>query len=301
MSSANELVSMNGNYTGNGKSLQFIAQDPKIDGPGRVDPETKPTPAPTKKPTGICFPGDARCQIEGGREVLMRDIKLGDKILVQGGKYEPVYSFGHRDEWTQTQYLNIATTARTLVISKDHMVFQEGGCSVPASKVKVGDRLELSEDGELATVTGIHVVSKQGAYAPFTASGTVIVNGVKASSFIAFQDSESLVVAGINTRLTFQFLAHTFERPHRVWCQYMSKCNEEKYSDEGISLWVDIPHKAGVWFVNQNGAVMCMVFVPVLACVAILAYPLTCLCMCFCSLLAIMLTTRRLSVRVKAP
>ena len=160
--------------------------------------------------------------------------------------------------------------------------------------------MELAEDGELATVTDIHVVSKQGAYAPFTASGTVIVNGVKASSFIAFQGSESLVVAGVKTGLTFQFLAHTFEGPHRVWCEYMSKCDDERYSEEGISLWVDIPHKAGVWFVNQNGAVMCVLLVPVLVCVAILAYPLTCLCTCFCLLLALMLTPRRLSVRVKA-
>ena len=299
--STNELISVDGNFTGNAAFIQFIAQDPKIYGPGRVEPEIKPTPAPTKKPSGgVCFPGDAVCQIEGGGEILMKDIKLGDKVLVQGGKYEAVYSFGHRDEGTPTQYLNIGTAAGALVISNDHMVFTEGGRSVPASQVKVGDKLQLAEDGDLATVTDIHVVNKQGAYAPFTASGTVIVNGVKASSFIAFQDSECLLVAGVNTGLTFQFLAHTFERPHRFWCQYMSKCSEERYSDEGISLWVDIPHKAGVWFVNQNGAVMSVVVVPVLACVAFFAYPLSCLCVCL--LLAAMLTpSRRLSLRVKAP
>jgi hypothetical protein len=67
----------------------------------------------------------------------MKDIKLGDKILVQGGKYETVYSFGHRHESTHTKNLNIATTARTLLISKDHMFFTEGGRIVPASNVKV--------------------------------------------------------------------------------------------------------------------------------------------------------------------
>ena len=224
---------------------------------------------------GVCFPGDATCQVEGQGQVLMKNLKLGDKVLVQGGKYEPVYSFGHHAQEVEALYLKFVTTAaRSLELTKEHMVFIEGGRSVPASHVKVGDKLVLA-DGELATVRAVRLVQKQGAYAPFTASGTVIVNGVKASSFIAFQDSETLQVAGIDTGLTFQFLAYNFEMPHRMWCQYFSACTEEHYTTEGVSVWVDLPHKAALWYVDVNSSMVMTMAIGFLflACIAMIANP----------------------------
>jgi hypothetical protein len=50
----------------------------------------------------------------------------------------------------------------------------------------------------------------------------------------ALQDSETLKIAEIDTGLTFQFLAHTFERPHRLWCLHLSNCEEVQYTTEGI-------------------------------------------------------------------
>jgi hypothetical protein len=220
----------------------------------------------------------------------MKDLKLGDKVLVQGGKYEPVYSFGHHSQEVEALYLKFVTTAaRSLELSKEHMVFIEGGRSVPASYVKVGDKLVLA-DGELATVKAIRVVQKQGAYAPFTASGTVIVNGVKASSFVSFQDSETLQVAGIDTGLTFQFLEHTFERPHRLWCRYVSSCTYEQYTADGIPLRLDFAHKAARWYFDVNSSMVIAMAIgfPFLAGIAMIAYPIVCLA----SLLALVVAAR---------
>mmetsp|Transcript_32279 Transcript_32279/g.53362 ORF Transcript_32279/g.53362 Transcript_32279/m.53362 type:complete len:427 (+) Transcript_32279:834-2114(+) len=224
-------------------------------------------------PVAFCFPGDARCQVEGRGQVLMANIKLGDKILVQGGTYEPVYSFGHRDESSEVDYLTIVTSApRPLEISKDHMVFLQGGRSVPASRVIVGDQLDLA-NGKFTTVRSIRNTKKKGAFSPFTSSGTVVVNGVKCSNFIAFQNSETLSIAGMDTGLTFQYFAHTFEGPHRLWCSYFSECKEEIYTAEGISTWVDLPHRMAQWFVEQNTVLMVVSSVPVLIFFAMLAYP----------------------------
>ena len=202
----------------------------------------------------------------------MSDIKLGDKVLVQGGKYETVYSFGHLDRQVEATYLQFVTARLVLEISKDHMVFVEGGRSVPASIVKVGEKLLLT-NGNVETVNAIRSVRKQGAYAPFTASGTVAVNGVVASSFIAFQDSETLKIGDIDTTLSFQFLARTFETPHRMWCQYVSACTEEKYTVEGVSLWVDLPHKLALWFLEQDPVVIAIVGVPLIVGFGCMAYP----------------------------
>ena len=202
----------------------------------------------------------------------MSDIKLGDKVLVQGGKYETVYSFGHMARQVKATYLQFLTTDVVLEMSKDHMVFVEGGRSVPASMVKVGDKLLLA-NGNVDAVKAIRTVQKHGAYAPFTASGTVAVNGVIASSFIAFQESETLKIGDMDTMLSFQFLARTFETPHRMWCEYVSACREEKYTGEGVSLWVDLPHKLALWFVEQDTVVMALVGVPVIIGFVCMAYP----------------------------
>jgi len=222
----------------------------------------------------VCFSGDATCQVEDKGLVPMKELKLGDRILVSAGKYEPIYSFGHRDENIRADYLRFATTAdHPLEVSKDHMVFLKGGRSVPVSIVKLGDKLELA-NGEFAAVNGIRKVQKEGAYAPFTASGTLIVNTVKASSFIAFQSSETLKIAGVETGLTFQFIAHTFEVPHRMWCNYVSSCVEETYTSEGISTWVNVSYKMALWFFDQGLFVTILVALPLLFVFALLANPI---------------------------
>jgi Hint module len=240
-------------------SLTFVAKDPS-----RV---TSPS---------LCFPGDATCQVEDRGHVAMKDIKLGDKVLVQGGKYEAVYSFGHRAKDTEGHYLKfVTTTGHVLEISEAHMVFVEGGRCVPASSVRIGDKVELADDG-LAIIQSIKVVLRQGAFAPFTASGTVIVNGVKASSFIAFQNSESLKIGGIDTGITFQFLGHAYESPQRLWCQYLSSCTDEQYSTKGIPLRLEYVHHAVRWYFDTNLPAFLAVAmaVPVVALIAMLAYPM---------------------------
>eukprot|EP00545_Synedropsis_sp_CCMP1620_P006975 CAMPEP_0119003292 /NCGR_PEP_ID=MMETSP1176-20130426/477_1 /TAXON_ID=265551 /ORGANISM="Synedropsis recta cf, Strain CCMP1620" /LENGTH=688 /DNA_ID=CAMNT_0006954881 /DNA_START=32 /DNA_END=2098 /DNA_ORIENTATION=- len=224
---------------------------------------------------GLCFPGDAHFQVEGRGQVLTKNLSLGDKVLVGGAKYEPIYSFGHRAEDSQVEYLKLVTAGRSGVeLSRAHMVYVQGGRAVPASTIKIGDQVELA-DGEYATVKEIQVTQKQGAYAPFTASGSVVVNGVKASSFVAFQESEALTIGDIDTGLTFQFLAHTFEMPHRVWCQYFSSCLEEQYSAEGISTWVAIPFKLFRWFHGQSTVVMAALMLPISIMFVILANPVS--------------------------
>lgn len=218
----------------------------------------------------FCFPGTAECQVEGRGSVLMKDLKLGDKVLVQDGTYETVYSFGHYNPQEEKgRYLQIATISTKLEMTGNHMVFIEGGRSVPASSVRIGDWLEMASGGASSyyeQVQRIKVVSREGAYAPFTASGTIIVNGVKASSFVAFQDSETLLIGAIDTGVTYQFLAHTFELPHRQWCSYFasSSCTKETYTDNGVSTWVNVPHKLTLWFLKQHSVVMTMLFVPLL-------------------------------------
>lgn len=176
----------------------------------------------------------------------MHSLRVGDQVLVAPPKtFERVYGFGHFengfDSPTNYDYLLLQmTNGVSLEISEEHMVFLQDGRVIPALTVKVGDIMHDTSQ----IVKSITRVTRRGAYAPFTPSGTIVVNGVKASSFIAFQESSTLVVFRVDTGISFQWLARTFEFPHRMWCTYASsnKCDEETYVN-GISTWVYYPHE----------------------------------------------------------
>ena len=223
----------------------------------------------TQKPgtISLCFSGSSRVHVESNGWVTMAALQIGDRVLVNGNKYEPVYSFGHRDAEEYGEYLEIysnSTSDDPLHISRNHMILLGGERWVPASAVRVGDSLSLSS-GKGVVVTKIRNVTQQGMYAPFTASGSIVVNDIVASTFIAFQESEYLKLGDFDTPFTFQWLAHTFESWHRVVCSSgLVDCREETYSAYGVSHWVAIPHRFAGWFVQQSAAVSCVLFVTLL-------------------------------------
>jgi len=224
-------------------------------------PTSIPSPSPTRRAPGpgICFSGEMSVQVKGKGFLSMYDLQLGDEVLTGDDRYEPVYSFGHHQPTQEAHFLQVRLLSSSsklrhppLEISRDHMVFVDGkSYPIPASRLKKGDRCILSGNESWATVTEIKQVVRKGVYAPFTVSGTIVVNGVLASSYVGFQDSSVLRLGDINTPLTYQWLAHAFEAPHRLVC-LLGWCNTETYTPEGISTWVDLPHQLSLWWVHRQ-------------------------------------------------
>ena len=153
-----------------------------------------PTPAPTEVPVGggdLCFSGENTIEIMGKGRVTIDSIKIGDSVRVGpgGNDFSQVYSFGHYDVNIFTEYVQIHAegSKSPLELSKEHMVFlQEGSISksVPASAVKVGDKLiVITNGGGVAVVGKIGSVTRRGAFAPFTKAGTIV-----ASYYISLMD-----------------------------------------------------------------------------------------------------------------
>jgi len=211
----------------------------------------------------FCFSGDSLVTVENRGFVKMADLALGDVVMVSNKKYEPIYSFGHKDPDTLVAYLQIVTDhGQSLVISEGHMVVVDGGRKVPASVIKEGDMLLTTAD-ELVAVKSIRSVVRKGAFAPFTDSGTIVVNDIIASNYIAYQRSEYLNIGGINTPLSFQWIAHTFNSMHRLLV--MGGFTHETYTAEGVSHWVDIPHKLFSWLLEQNSVIVAFFLIPAIA------------------------------------
>jgi hypothetical protein len=181
-------------------------------------------------------------------------------ILTPSDDFEPVYGFGHFSESQEAEFLQILPSQ--LEISADHMILVESGRSVPSSSLKAGDRLLNGE-----TISEIKIVRRHGVYAPFTPSGKLIVSGNSVSSYVAFQSSEVLLLAGFRTPLRYQWLAHTFLFPRRYWCTYLASCSEERYTEDGVATWAVIPLRFARWLLggfDSGSVVAVLLFVPVL-------------------------------------
>jgi hypothetical protein len=207
---------------------------------------------------GTCFSGDMTVQVQNEGEKKMKDLKLGDMVKTSADhdRFEPVYSFGHRDATSLGDFLQFKTATTTLEMSKDHMVFVSGR-SIPARMVKVGDKFD-----DDAVVEMIFNVVRKGVFAPFTPSGTILVNGVKASTYISFQSSPVVKIGSFETPLTYQWVAHAFEFPHRFYCNYFCQCLNEEYNEHGISVWVAEPLKMGRWLLNQSSIMIAVLLTP---------------------------------------
>lgn len=194
----------------------------------------------------FCFPGDATVHVQGRGAVKMSHLAIGDMVRVADAEddeyYEPVYSFGHFHPDAETEFLTIETEeASTLLhLTPNHMVFvaDEHGF-VPASSITVGNVLIGKSNQELL-VKSVSVISARGMYAPFTPSGQLLVDGVVVSSFVAFESKPTVTILG-GIEVSYQWIAHSFEFPHRLECHYFGKCFNESYNEAGISTWVARP------------------------------------------------------------
>jgi hypothetical protein len=221
----------------------------------------------------ICFSGKTTVDVRNKGLVSMADLQLGDEVLVESGKYEAVYSFGHRHETADAIFLRFLPSH--VEMSLDHMV-KIGDHYVPASSAKVGDMFETGS-GELTIIESIERVVRQGVYAPFTLSGTIVVNDVKASCYVSFQGSDRLMIGGWKTPLTYQWLAHLSQGPHRL-CARLFGIADETYTDEGMSTWIKVPHQVALWYLDQNSFVMIVLIVPTILLLAVMSAAESFLC-----------------------
>jgi hypothetical protein len=157
---------------------------------------SKPAPAP------VCFPGCALVSLydgtESGKQVPISEVKIGDKILSVDpstgiAEFSDIYFWGHKDPETVGNFYTVSTASgQTIQLSKEHYIYvsEAPGSIVDAVPLtpgflKVGDSVWTYAEGQMicSPIVSIAHDEEKGLYAPFTLNGTVIVNGVYASSY----------------------------------------------------------------------------------------------------------------------
>ena len=145
------------------------------------------TPAPT------CFAGNTLVMVEDKGQITMQDLQVGDWVRVAGGKYSPVVAFGHQASRISANFIRLHTNATKSVpldISARHFVFlhEQQEYPVLAMSLKKGDVLLGSGDAsglsfEPLEILKIEQITSEGIFAPFTADGTIVVNGIVSSCY----------------------------------------------------------------------------------------------------------------------
>jgi len=206
--------------------------------------------SPTVAPIGeveeveesVCFSSHAIARVLGKGRTAMKDLVPGDKVLTASGEHKTMYSMDHFHRTKETVFLRLHTnleTERPLELTKNHMVFVETAKNhpVPAASINVGDKIWSADDG-LKEVVKIETVVRNGLYNPLTMDGTIVVDGIVASTYTSYTGSSHVKIAEKNV-MSFHELMDMAAAPYRNLCVgiSLSLCNShEKLSVAGTLI-----------------------------------------------------------------
>lgn len=266
-----------GSYSGSSSTAGYAQW---IQDTGCLLSNDRPSDCPSQGPV-FCFSGSSVVQTLERGPMKLSKLKIGDLVKVGKNKYEQIYSFGHYKPTSRAQLLEILTEYTTLRVSSDHMVFVSDHRAIPAAKLRVGDEI-VHSSGMKVIIVHIKTAVASGVFAPFTPSGKIIVDDIQASSFVAFENSESLKLFGVS--FSYQWIAHCFEAFHRLVCHRLGSCPRETYTEEGISQWVAAPRKFFLWVLRQPSLIRHVLLGALIVVMSMLTFiekrPALLLCLC---------------------
>ncbi|KAK7003729.1 GIMAP protein [Biomphalaria glabrata] len=140
-----------------------------------------------------CFSGDSTVCLSTGEQITLSKLRIGDKVLCRNSNgqlgFETVYMFGHQDAQVFSNFVVLETLNSQVYLTDKHYIYceREGEERCLAAKdVNTGDSLLFVSGDNLtqSTVLRVGYERKQGLFAPFTNSGTIVVDGLLASCYV---------------------------------------------------------------------------------------------------------------------
>lgn len=100
--------------------------------------------------------------------------------------------FAHKNNSNSTNFLRFVTSTNSITLSAKHLIFIKNIETKNAESVAVGEVIFVTDDEGLQLkemkVEKIFYVVESGFFAPFTLSGTIVVDGVLASCYAQVKD-----------------------------------------------------------------------------------------------------------------
>ena len=135
-------------------------------------------------PYSKCFSGDCTVFVKGSKPVRLDKLKVGQEIMDANMRFTKVVGWLHMDPNIETDFVQIQHSTGSLLVTSDHLLYcSTHGDYIPSRDVKSLEVVYI--DGTLTSSEIKHksVVRRRGIYAPLTASGSFLVNGVHASCY----------------------------------------------------------------------------------------------------------------------
>lgn len=154
---------------------------------GKFDLEGTPTVEDSND--ALCFPASALVETEGGQEIRMEQLAIGDKVRTGGGTmYSGIIMFTHRLSNSVNPFVRICVSSgNELRLTSGHYLYVNGALAA-AKTVSVGSLLRLSNGTETTVVSVEYPFRESGLYNPITLSGDIIVDGIRCSSYTTAVD-----------------------------------------------------------------------------------------------------------------
>jgi hypothetical protein len=138
-----------------------------------------------------CFPADASVFVQGRGHIMMADLRTRDNVLVHRARdgslaFEPVLAFLHAYRG-DVEHVAVLHEQGTFHASPGHLVLTGDGDYKAVGTLRPGDALQVANahglNAAISRVLSAQSSTRSDAYAPLTASGTIVVDGVVASSY----------------------------------------------------------------------------------------------------------------------
>jgi hypothetical protein len=129
-----------------------------------------------------CHPSHSTLALCDGTSVRIDAVNIGDAIRTPSG-CEPVTGFFHSQPDVFREYYRLSTADASMSISEMHWLPINGAEASPAT-VKPGDLLSTPNGPQ--TVTNVETRTERGAYHILVASGSYYVDGIAASTYLAY-------------------------------------------------------------------------------------------------------------------
>jgi hypothetical protein len=141
---------------------------------------TSPSSSPSAN--NSCFPGIATVVMQDGSMKMMKDLQVGDNVLVGPQQYSAVFMFTHKIVHERSTFVRISTAdGSSILLSRSHFLYVNGILQ-EAEFSSPGDVLTRS-DGSESTVAHISSEVGTGLYNPQTIHGDIAVSGFITSTY----------------------------------------------------------------------------------------------------------------------
>ena len=156
-----------------------------------------------------CFPETATVKLEDGSVKRMNELELGDAVLSSSGGYSQVFMWTHRITEGVFPFIRLMTSSGKFIeLSEGHFLSVNGKYAA-AGSVKIGDELHTSENS-CEKVIQKTIVHRRGLFNPQTASGTIVVNDIIASTYTSAINEKIAHTMLALFRAVFKKLAYTY-------------------------------------------------------------------------------------------